>query len=168
MRMGWVAGGIVGITGLGLATLCGLVPDRHSPPVLVNESPSVPKGLYLRLGTSSPEPGDIVGLRQPQMARAYLGGLGIPPDLLLLKRLAGRPGDTVCRHNRLVTTPRLRVQALEADSQGRPLPTWAGCRLLGRDEVFLLGDTGSSFDSRYFGPVGAGEITGVYGALVSW
>ena len=143
-------------------------PDRRSPRALVNESPSVPRGLYLRLGASSPGLGEIVGLRQPLMARPYLGSLGMDPDVLLLKRLAGGPGDRVCREGQTVVTPRGRVHALAADGQGRPLPTWRGCRRLGRDEVFLLGDTAASFDSRYFGPVPVEEMTGVYRAVLSW
>jgi type IV secretory pathway protease TraF len=48
-----------------------------------------------------------------------------------------------------------------SDSQGRPLPDWQGCRLLGMSAVFLLmPDVASSFDGRYFGPVSRSAILG--------
>jgi conjugative transfer signal peptidase TraF len=168
MMPGWVAVGILGVAGLGLATHFGRVADQPSPGILVNETPSIPKGIYRRLGTASPDEGKIVGLHQPPIARAYLGRLGIPPERLLMKRLAARAGDTVCRNGPIVTTPRVQVHAHETDSRGRSLPSWAGCHVLKPDQVFVLGDTGSSFDSRYFGPVKADAITGVYGAVLSW
>lgn len=168
MKTGSFMAGVLGVTGMGLVTLWILSRDQQVPRILVNESPSVSKGLYLLLGTASPERGEIVGLHQPQKARPYLKDLAMDPAVLLLKRVAGLPGDTVCRHGRLVITPQGWAHALEADSRGRPLPTWTGCRILRPDEVFLLGDTGASFDSRYFGPVPARDITGVYGPLILW
>ena len=48
------------------------------------------------------------------------------------------------------------------------LPIWRGCRPLAENEVFLLGDTPTSLDSRYFGPVSVARIEGVYREILTW
>ena len=55
--------------------------------VLINESPSLPRGLYLRWGERI-ERGSIVAVGQPVEVRAYLARLGMPAEVLLLKRVA--------------------------------------------------------------------------------
>ena len=57
------------------------------------------------------------------------------------------------------------VARLAWDTAGRVLPSWDGCRTLAADEVFLLGDTADSFDSRYWGPVRTTAIDGVWRPL---
>ncbi|MDH3770929.1 MAG: S26 family signal peptidase [Nitrospirota bacterium] len=43
---------------------------------------------------------------------------------------------------------------------------WTACQVLGADRYFAFSDwVPNSFDSRYFGPVDADEITGVYRPL---
>ena len=49
---------------------------------------------------------------------------------------------------------------LEVDRKGRPMPRWNECRVLVRDEFFLLLKPADSFDSRYFGPVPRAQIIG--------
>jgi type IV secretory pathway protease TraF len=52
------------------------------------------------------------------------------------------------------------------DDTGTPLPVWRGCRSLGQGEFFMLSDyAANSFDSRYFGPIRADEIVGVYKSI---
>jgi type IV secretory pathway protease TraF len=49
---------------------------------------------------------------------------------------------------------------------GHVQPTgWRGCRVLAHGEVLLLGDTDDSFDGRYWGPVSADLIEGVWRRL---
>ncbi|MFW2345454.1 MAG: S26 family signal peptidase [Brevundimonas mediterranea] len=48
------------------------------------------------------------------------------------------------------------------------MPQWSDCRRLAADEVFLVGDTAGSFDSRYFGPVRTAEVIGVYREVLTW
>ena len=60
----------------------------------------------------------------------------------------------------------LRVRG--RDRAGLPLPEWSGCRRLDTGELFLLGDTETSFDSRYFGPVRVEQLQGVYREGVRW
>ena len=52
-----------------------------------------------------------------------------------------------------------------SDSGRRVLPSWSGCRVLEENELFLVGDTPDSFDSRYFGIVTVDEIEGVWRPL---
>lgn len=134
---------------------------------LVNESPSLPRGLYLRIGATV-ERGAVVAIVQPAAARSYLMRLGMPNDVLLLKRVAAVEGDPVCAGFGIVRTPGRRVRTLDRDRQGAALPVWRDCRRLARDELFLLGDTPGSFDSRYFGPVLRGEAVGVYREVLTW
>lgn len=157
----------------GLLALAALeVAAAHGPGrgklLVVNESPSLPMGLYLRRGPGPASPGDVVAVRPPPAAHAYLRTLGIRPGARLLKRIAAVRGDRVCAHDHVVVTPTRRVDAAAIDRRGQPLPHWRGCRRLARDELFLLGDTPTSFDSRYFGPVAQAEIDGAYREILRW
>ncbi|MGH7027061.1 S26 family signal peptidase [Brevundimonas sp.] len=154
------------IAGVAFAAAMGIGLDEP-PPALVNESPSLPRGLYLRTG-SAIERGAIVAIAQPVEVRPYLMRLGMPSDVLLLKRVAAVGGDPVCAGSGMVRMPGRQVRALAHDRQGAALPAWRACRRLARDEVFLLGDTTGSFDSRYFGPVRRGEAKGVYREVLTW
>lgn len=135
---------------------------------LVNESPSLPRGIYARVPGGTITLGSIVAIPQPALSRAYLEGLGMPANVLLLKRIAAVGGERVCWRNRTVETPRWRVEALTHDRHGVRLAVWQECRVLRADELFLLGDTPGSFDSRYFGPVSRREVTGVYREVLTW
>ncbi|MDI1326973.1 MAG: S26 family signal peptidase [Brevundimonas sp.] len=153
---------------LGLLASAASVADRTPALALVNESPSLPRGVYLRRAAAEPEPGGVVAIPQPAAARPYLAALRMPPDVLLIKRVAAAGGDTVCRQEDRLVTPRRTVVVHERDRRGVILPAWRGCRRLGPQELFLLGDTPSSFDSRYFGPVHLSQVTGVYRELLTW
>ena len=144
------------------------VADRTPALALVNESPSLPRGLYLREIGAAPDRGATVALPQPPAARAYLGALGMPPQVLLIKRAAAVEGDLVCREGREVRAAGRSVRVLERDRRGRALPQWRGCRRLGPGELFVLGDTAGSFDSRYFGPVDVEDLDGVFREALTW
>jgi len=151
-----------------IAVTTGLLIDRLPPPALVNESPSLPRGIYLRDWNGEPRRGAIVAFEQPEKARGYLSLWGMPSDLMLLKRVAAVGGEEVCNENGLLHTPERLVPVLGRDRAGLPLPEWSGCRRLGPGELFLLGDTRTSFDSRYFGPVRVEQLHGVYKEGVRW
>lgn len=151
-----------------LASGVGALANTGPPPVLVNESPSLPKGIYWRAFGDRPVPGTIVALPQPSRARSYLARTGMPGEVRLIKRVAATGGQIVCVKGGAAETPLGRHRVRDRDRLGRPLPVWHGCRRLAPDELFLLGDTGTSFDSRYFGPVRLAEISGVYREGLSW
>lgn len=145
-----------------------LVSSRSPAWALVNESRSLPRGLYIRVPGEAVERGTTVALLPPAAARPYLARLGAPKDQRLLKRVAALGGDRVCRDGERIETSARRVAAPPADRRGPALPEWRECRRLEPDEVFLLGDTPNSFDSRYFGPVDRSLVLGVYREAASW
>lgn len=55
---------------------------------LVNVTPSVPTGLYVRDYWAPVAVGEIVAVDQPEAARQVLGPLGFPAEAALLKRVA--------------------------------------------------------------------------------
>lgn len=135
---------------------------------LINESPSLPEGLYLRDPYGRPDRGAIVAVPQPAAVRSYLARRGMPADVRLIKRVAATDGDAVCSDGRWLVAPFRIVPVLARDRVGRRLPAWRGCRRLAPDERLLLGDTPDSLDSRYFGPVTTSRIEGVYRETLTW
>lgn len=158
------------VLGVTLFTLgcASLIAARAPAAALVNESPSLPKGLYVRAFDPAPERGSIVAVPQPASVRAYLGHLGMPREVLLIKRVAATAGDQVCAVDDHIVLPGRIVPVRRQDRQGVKLPAWDGCRRLSPGELFLLGDTLSSFDSRYFGPVHDDRVEGVFKEVLTW
>lgn len=136
--------------------------------LLVNESPSLPEGLYRRIESAAPRLGDVVAVEPPAGARAYLTGLGMPPTIKLLKRVGAVGGQRVCARDGAVHLSGRALAARAIDRRGATLPRWSGCRVLDRDEVFVVGDTAESFDSRYFGPVRQAALAGLYREVLTW
>ncbi len=143
---------------------------KTKPPVILNETHSMAKGAYVRMGeVAILKRGDIIAMPMNSTALNYLvKKLGYPKDTMLIKRVAGLSGDLVCRKGSVVTINKRTVSAASSDRQGNPLPAWNGCRTLSTNEVFLLGDHPASFDTRYFGPVAKGELVGIYRAAITW
>lgn len=160
-RRGWLV--LAGATGILPAAAAGLPKI-----VLINESRSLPPGLYLRRFGVPPHRGGVVAFAQPEAARSYLAGLGAPPDMMLLKRVAAAGGDPVCRRDDRLHVAGAGAPVMGHDRLGGPLPQWRGCRVLEADELFLLGDTPGSFDSRYFGPVRLRDMKGVFARATIW
>jgi signal peptidase I len=147
------------------------LPDlKTKPPLILNETPSMAKGAYLRVGeVDGLKRGDIIAMPMNNAARNYLvKKLGYTKDTMLIKRVVGLSGDLVCRHNSVVTINKRTLVAARSDRQGNHLQAWNGCRTLSPNQVFLLGDHPASFDSRYFGPVSRSELAGIYRSAVTW
>lgn len=157
-----VGGAVAGLGALGLATA------RAPKLVVLNESSSLPRGLYVRALSQVAVRGAVVAVAQPGNARAYLAGLRMPLDVPLLKRVAATAGDTACAKAGHVDLPHGSLQVHDRDRLGAVLPVWRGCRHLAAGEVFVVGDTPNSFDSRYFGPVPHDGVEGVFRGLVTW
>ena len=89
--------------------------------------------------------------------RGYLG-----ERVPLLKHVAARPGQTVCRIGTVVSiAARPVVIARSTDGRGRSLPVWQGCRTLRAGELLMLNpDHADSMDGRYFGPLRASTVLG--------
>ena len=161
----WLA--VIGGTVVVLGCL-GILAAWTPTPVLINESPSLPRGLYLRDSGAPIARGATVALPQPAAGRAYLWSLGMPTGVLLIKRVAAASGDCVCRRGDAIQAPGRTVPVRTLDRRGTALPQWRGCRRLEPDELFVLGDTPGSFDSRYFGPVNRADVDGVFRETLTW
>lgn len=149
---------VIGTAGLLLAG-ASLLP--RTPALIWNVSTSVPVGLY-RLEKDQPERGDIAVIKPAgALARLLTQEGALPKDRLLLKPLAGLPGQTVCRTGPVVTLDDAPVAFARAHThKGDALPVWSGCRRLSPDERIVLAQNPASFDSRYFGTIDANQIIG--------
>ena len=126
-----------------------------------NITASIPKGGYFVL-PGAPKRGDVVALfLPPEIAvfaneRRYLSA-----DAPALKVIAALDGDEICRKGLVISVNGIfTAKALKIDSLGRDMPSWSGCRKLGKGEVFLLAPHPSSFDGRYFGVIDQGWLIG--------
>jgi conjugative transfer signal peptidase TraF len=140
-----------------------LVFPKAGAPVLVwNASPSVPIGLY-RLTSRGPLTEELAVIRLPESLRILAETRGyLRKGALLIKAVAAAAGDTVCRHDALVTVNgRIVARASTVDAAGRSLPAWSGCFRLAADQIFVLSADPDSFDSRYMGPIDRAHIVGI-------
>jgi type IV secretory pathway protease TraF len=131
-----------------------------APRLLLNTTASVPVGLY-RLSPPGPaKPGELLVVRPNPALAAFLDAGGwLPRGVPLIKPVGAVAGQSVCRLGRdLFIDGRLVARALEVDGQGRALPAWSGCQVLGPGEVLLLAPAFGSLDGRYFGPTPEGEV----------
>jgi type IV secretory pathway protease TraF len=139
---------------------------RLEPAIIYNPSNSVTSGFYVR--THDPlRPGAIVTVQAAAVAPDYAAARDYADRTdQFLKRVAATAGQVVCAQGAAISIDGVEaVERIERDSMGSPLPSWRGCRTLAADEVFLLGDTGDSFDGRYWGPISTDLITGVWRPL---
>lgn len=131
--------------------------------VIWNGSPSAPIGFYWLQPVGRLEVPDLVALDAPEPLERFVTERGyLPPDIPLIKRVVGLPGQTVCRIDRTITVDDVEIgTALESDSFGRLMPAWRGCRRIATGEIFLMNrDVENSLDGRYFGPIPTSSIIG--------
>lgn len=156
LRATAACGGLVGVLFGAVAMLA------PQPRLLWNASSSVPVGLYSIDVGAMPTRGDLVAIAPPKPLAGWLVSRGyLPRGVPLLKRVAATEGALVCRSGVFVTidgAPAARARS--ADRMGRTLPIWLGCRRLQRGELFLLGTSLESLDSRYFGPLPTSAVIG--------
>ena len=134
-----------------------------APRLLWNASASAPIGLYAIHPTHDPRIGEQVAILPPEplarwMATRHYVPLGIP----LLKHVAAKAGQQICRHGvHVLIDGKVVATAKLHDSRGRPMPGWRGCKRLRTGELFLLNPSApDSLDSRYFGPLPAARLLG--------
>ncbi|MFL9828669.1 S26 family signal peptidase [Rhodoplanes sp. SY1] len=136
---------------------------KPRPSFVWNVSASVPTGLYAVEPARKLAVTDLVVAMPPeQLARELADRGALPAGIPLIKRVLALPGQTVCRTGLEIAVDGLAMgHALEHDQQGRPLPSWDGCRVLRHGEVFLMNwDEPLSFDGRYFGPLPVSSVVG--------
>jgi conjugative transfer signal peptidase TraF len=133
------------------------------PRVVWNASASAPTGLYRIEPVRDPPHGALVAVTPPAPLARWLAERGYLGERVpLLKHVAAKPGQRVCRIGAVVSVDARPVAiARERDGRGRPLPTWQGCRTLGVGELLMLNpDHADSMDGRYFGPLPASTVLG--------
>lgn len=133
------------------------------PRIVWNASASAPIGLYRIDPVSDPPRGALVAVTPPASLARWLAERGYLGERVpLLKHVAARPRQIVCRINAVVSVDgRPVVVARQRDSRGRPLPVWQGCRTLRAGELLMLNpDHADSMDGRYFGPLPASTVLG--------
>lgn len=140
------------------------------PPALVwNVSASAPIGLY-RITPGRPiDVDDMVAARPPADVRRLAAVRRyLPLNVPLVKRAAAIEHDIVCAAGVEITiNGRWVADRYVADGQGRALPWWSGCRVLGEGELFLLMEENpKAFDGRYFGITMPGDVLGR--AILLW
>lgn len=161
-----IAAMMAGLGAIGFASVADL-----APLLMWNGSASAPLGLYRMASPDGIGRSDLVLVRPPGLARKLAVERGyLPVGVPLLKRVAAVVGDVVCADfGKLAINGVPVAEALKADSLGRPLEPWIGCRPLERDEFLVLMTTiPASFDSRYFGPVERSLIVGRAVPLWTW
>ena len=128
-----------------------------------NATASAPIGFYTVEPADALDVPELVAVMPPaQLARFMVErgyvGRGVP----LLKRVAGLPGQRVCRAGLAIIVDGIEMaEALERDRLGRALPVWQGCRIIAPGEIFLMNwDVRDSLDGRYFGPIPASSVIG--------
>jgi len=158
-------------------------PEGSVPPILFfNLSKSAPYGFYER--KSGPvRKGSLAALCLPgPAARVALSKLYLIynkksscPDHapLVLKRIAATRGDVVHLDPRGISINGQKIPGSgihSIDSRGRTLDHWTyGTFTVGTGEIWVLGENiGVSWDSRYFGPVGARNIRFAVIPLFTW
>jgi conjugative transfer signal peptidase TraF len=147
----------------GIVMIAAASPDRP-PRLLWNATASLPVGLYAVRSRDAISVDDLVAFALSTEDADWAHARGyLDRSALLLKRVAALPGTEVCRiGDDIRIDGRLVATAQETDSHGRPMPVWAGCKLLGEGQVFLLlAETRDSLDGRYFGPTDAAAIVGL-------
>ena len=134
-----------------------------APLFVWNASASAPTGLYFVSPGAPIHAGDMVIARTPAPWRMLAAQRHyLPANVPLVKRAVAAEGDIVCAHDETVSINGMPAVTRRArDGAGRTLPWWEGCRALRQGELFLLmADARDSFDGRYFGVTGPGDIVG--------
>ncbi len=146
---------------------CGAIASTsfvHREPLFVwNASASVPIGLYAVHPIGALTVTDLVVARPREPLAEWLDERRyLPMGAPLIKRVAGLPGQKICRDGLDVSVDGIAMaQARESDHLGRPLPVWRGCFVLLPGEIFLLNwDEPASLDGRYFGTFPIAAVVG--------
>lgn len=157
-RFGYVM--VTYFTAMGIS-VAALIPTPMK--LIWNATASAPIGFYTIEQAERIEAPELVAIIPPEPLAAFMVergyiGRGVP----LLKRVAGLPGQRVCRLRATITVDGVELgHALDRDRIGRDLPVWQGCRIIAEGELFLMNwQVRDSLDGRYFGPVPAASVIG--------
>jgi conjugative transfer signal peptidase TraF len=145
------------------AALVSTIALEPLPLYIWNASASVPIGLYSLRSAKRFHVTELVAVEPPEPLATFLDLNGyLPVGVRMLKRILALPGQTVCRMDLTISVDNIAVgEAKDRDGQGRPLPRWQGCRVVGDGELFLMNwQSDDSLDGRYFGFLPASAVIG--------
>ena len=123
-----------------VAVLMSTMGPTRMPTLVWNASESVPIGLYHVRPAGKLDITDLVVALPPEPLATFLATGGyLPRGAPLIKRVLALPGQTVCRSGFTIVVDGIDMgSARTRDHGGRDLPTWQGCRILSKEEVFLM------------------------------
>jgi len=144
----------------------------------LNTTPSIPLGIYRAIGGAA-QKGDIVAFCPPNtptfieaLHRGYIEHGDCPSGSYeMLKRILAAKGDRVeVSPDGVRINGRFVAQSAPqlADGMGRPLPQLNTDWTLEDGEYVVMGDGPDSFDSRYYGPIHARQISAAIKPVVTW
>jgi conjugative transfer signal peptidase TraF len=139
--------------------------------LLINFTPSIPRGVYWISPGVRPQRGDLVAFPLPESVRELLYERQYVPRSirLLAKPVAALGGDHVCvRDHELVVNGHVAGKVLTVDRDGKPMPQYSGCGVLPPSELFVSTEHDNSFDSRYFGAIELPVVRGTLSALLTF
>lgn len=157
-RFGYVMTTYFVVTAFGVFSFLPAVPK-----LIWNACASVPLGLHSIEPARHLEVTDLVAIETSEPLASFMAERRcLPRGVPLMKRVAGLPGQRVCRDGAHITVDGIDMgEALTRDRAGRTLPTWHGCRRIADGEVFLMNWAApDSMDGRYFGPLALNSIIG--------
>ena len=145
---------------------------RANRQIVINTSPSVQPGLYMR-SSEPPHIGSIVDFRIPPAAQPYVQARsGCRGDQwYILKPILAGPGDLIdtTTHWLIINNHKIAPMPPADDGNGHALPIWHVHRALGPDEFFVFSSRiPNSFDSRCYGPIRRYQIETVRKPLLTW
>jgi conjugative transfer signal peptidase TraF len=152
--------------GFSLVTVL-VVASAFGPLLLWNRTESEPLGLYAK-AARAPGVGSLIAFPAPPAAFPYADDrMAYLRHMPILKQVAAVEGDLVCTQGSFLAINGRRLAPIyTVDPRGRRLPQWRGCRRLKAGELFVFSNhIPNSFDSRYYGPVSAQHVLGVYRPL---
>ncbi|HKO91395.1 MAG TPA: conjugative transfer signal peptidase TraF [Polyangiaceae bacterium] len=153
------------------AALLGVGKIAFSGHLLINFTPSIPRGLYWISHEVRPVRGDLVVFPIPDSVRDLLYERQYVPRTirLLAKPVSAIGGDHVCvRDHQVVVNGHVAGNVLAVDRDGKPMPQYSGCGVLPPGELFVSTEHANSFDSRYFGPLDLRVVRGTLSALLTF
>jgi len=155
------------LTGLAIAMMGAASALVDHKRLIWNRTQSAPIGLYWRSDGPLTLNGWAVVSASSEAARWTSENGFTGADWPLVKRIAGLPGDEICREKEtILINESVVAEAILEASGGLELPRWQGCHMLQNGEVFLLNDHPRSLDGRYFGVVKESDLDGV--AILLW
>jgi type IV secretory pathway protease TraF len=149
----------LGLAVAGLLVVALVTRSGSARPVLViPSSESVPWGIYWVSYGAEWQRGSLVVFRPPAVALELWPRTDSAASVLWMKRVAAGAGDMVCATEDGLWVNGVRANGVAPPAKVPTRPALRGCERLPSGTVYLTGNGPRSLDSRYWGPVDAGQV----------